>query len=57
MLSGIIGKDADDDDIEKAKANKRSRKSVSDDDSSPERIKSELLESIKRKKAKEAEEK
>lgn len=46
MLSGIIGKDSDHDEDGKK----------SSDDSSPERIKSELLESMKRKK-KEAEEK
>lgn len=51
MLSGIIGKDID----EEKKSIKEKRKS-SHDDSSPERIKNELLESMKRKK-KEAEEK
>lgn len=55
MLSGIIGKDSDDESATKKKASKRLRKSESDD-SSPERIKSELLESMKRKKQ-EAEEK
>lgn len=48
MLNGIIGKD------EEEKPKKKSKKSESD--SSPERIKTELLESMKRKK-KEAEEK
>lgn len=51
MLSGIIGKESEDE----VKIEKETRKS-SHDDSSPERIKSELLESMKRKK-KEAEEK
>lgn len=53
MLSGIIGKDFDDE--KKTDNNKEKRKS-SHDDSSPERIKNELLESMKRKK-KEAEDK
>lgn len=47
MLNGIIGKD-------EKKSGRKSKKSESD--SSPERIKTELLESMKRKK-KEAEEK
>lgn len=46
MLSGIIGKESNDED----------KKGGSGDDSTPERIKSELLESMKRKK-KETEEK
>lgn len=50
MLNSLIGKDED----EAKKKGKKSKKSESD--SSPERIKSELLESMKRKK-KEAEEK
>lgn len=50
MLNSIIGKDED----ESKKKAKKSKKS--DSDSSPERIKTELLESMKRKK-KEAEEK
>lgn len=53
MLSGIIGKDEEE--PPKKKSIKRSKKSESDD-SSPERIKTELLESMKRKKM-EAEEK
>jgi hypothetical protein len=52
MLNGIIGKDVDEE--AKKKSAKKSKKS--DSDSSPERIKSELLESMKRKK-KEAEDK
>lgn len=43
MLNGIIGKDD-----EKKTSGKKSKKS--DSDSSPERIKTELLESMKRKK-------
>lgn len=53
MLSGIIGKD-DDESSSKKKSGKKVKKS--DSDSSPERIKTELLESMKRKK-KEAEDK
>lgn len=53
MLTGIIGKD-DNDNIGKKRTSKKTKKS--DSDSSPERIKTELLESMKRKK-KEAEEK
>lgn len=54
MLSGIIGKESDDEKDDKDKG--KSKRKSSHDDSSPERIKSELLESMKRKK-KEAEEK
>lgn len=54
MLSGIIGKDVDEDTSAKKKSGKKPKKSESD--SSPERIKTELLESMKRKK-KEAEDK
>ena len=50
MLNSLIGKDEE----EIKKKGKKGKKS--DSDSSPERIKSELLESMKRKK-KEAEEK
>jgi tRNA nucleotidyltransferase/poly(A) polymerase len=52
MLSGIIGKDSDDENEKK----KRLRKSESDD-SSPERIKNEILKSLDRKRAKEVEDK
>lgn len=52
MLNGIIKK-AEDEENSKKKSSKKSK--VSDSDSSPERIKTELLESMKRKK--EAEEK
>lgn len=45
MLNGIISKDED---AVKKKTGKKSKKS--DSDSSPERIKTELLESMKRKK-------
>lgn len=45
MLNGIIGKDEE---TTKKKSGKKSKKS--DSDSSPERIKTELLESMKRKK-------
>lgn len=50
MLNKIIKKDSDDEEANKKKQpSKRSRKSESDD-CSPERIKNELLESMKRKK-------
>jgi hypothetical protein len=51
MLSGIIGKESDDESPKRKKSNKSDS-----EDSSPERIKSELLESMKKKK-KEAEDK
>lgn len=52
MLNGIIGKDVVDETTAKKKSSKKPKKSESD--SSPERIKTELLESMKKKK-KEAE--
>lgn len=54
MLNGIIGKDVEEEASTKKRSGKKSKKS--DSDSSPERIKTELLESMKRKK-KEAEDK
>lgn len=54
MLNGIIGKDVDEEVTTKKKTSKKPKKSESD--SSPERIKSELLESMKKKK-KDAEDK
>jgi len=56
MLNGLIGKDVEEDSsaTKKSRSSKKSKKSESDD-SSPERIKKELLISMKRKK--EAEEK
>ena len=56
MLSKIIKKDSEEDDEEKKPTKRPSRKSESDD-SSPERIKNEILKSLDRKRAKENEEK
>lgn len=50
MLNGIIGKAEVEETLQKKTAKKSK---VSDSDSSPERIKTELLESMKRKKEEE----